>query len=230
MKRLLIVVAFVVLAGGSAPAAVPTGASVIAAVQRNYDRVRDYRADLSLTVKGRKISVEGMKMTVYFKQPDKLHVDAKQGFGLVPTGSFFGNPLREIARSAKAVYVRAERRSGLDCHVVRLSPRQMPHGGDLLVWVEKKHSVIVAMESLGPGGARSAWKHKLVGGRYYLPVEIKADIVTPDGERVNATVTFANYVVNKGINDSVFKTKPDQARFRGPHHPRGPRDAADPDQ
>ena len=159
------VLAFVAV-NGSAMAGQATGASVLAAVQRSYDSVKDYRADMSLTIKGPKVSINDMKMTVYFKQPNKLHVDAKQGLGLVPSGSFFGNPLRDMARNAKPVYVKAEKRAGVDCHVIRLEPNGAQKGAGFMVWVDKKHSAIVAMDMPGQAGGRSTWRHEMIDGKY----------------------------------------------------------------
>lgn len=183
----------------------PTGEQVVAAIKRGLDSVRDYTVDLSLTVKGPQISINNMRMTVYYKKPNKLHVDAKQGFGVVPRGNLFGNPIEELARGARPVYLRSEKKNGRDCHVIKLDPAGSP--GRVTVWVDKARSVVLATSTDGPHAASTQWRYEAIDGRYYLPIEIRADSQlprSPNGKAV-ATLKFSNYRVNKGISDRVFK-------------------------
>lgn len=39
-----------------------------------------------------------MKMTLYYKRPDKVHIEAEQGVAMFPRGSLFGNPLEGFGR------------------------------------------------------------------------------------------------------------------------------------
>lgn len=216
MRRLLSIIVLLTLMT-PALAATPSGDKIIAAMKRQFSAVNDYRVEVSLTVKGPKISINNMGMTVYFKKPNKIHVDATQGLAMVPSGNLFGNPLNEIATSAHVTYVRTEKKLGRDCYVLNLAVERMP----LLLWVDKERSVIVAMD--GAGGFQTTWQYAKVDGKYYLPTQISADMQSPSlahGRRgrfasddtpsagpTKVTVKFSNYKVNKGIDDKIFQEK-----------------------
>ena len=108
MRRIapLILIALTLVAGLPAAAASPSGEAIFAGLKRAFAAVNDYRAEVSLTVKGPRMSINDMRMTVYFKKPNKVHVDASQGMAVVPDGSFFGSPMNELASGARPVYLR----------------------------------------------------------------------------------------------------------------------------
>jgi len=195
-----------------ASAAGPSGDVILAAVKRNYSAVNDYRADVSLTVKGPQVSINSMKMVVYFKKPNKIHADAVNGMAMVPNGTFFGNPFEQMT-NCHATYVRTEMKQGRQCSVLKLNGSNMmsPSQG-LTVWVDKERLVPVAMQSAGEAALKTVWRHEKIDGKYYLPVEIIADMQAPEGpnsgKQIKATLKFSNYRVNKGISDKVFEQKP----------------------
>lgn len=216
MRRFLSIVVLLILIT-PALADAPSGDKIMAAMKRQFSAVNDYRVRVSLTVKGSKVSINNMGMTVYFKKPNKIHVDATQGFAMVPSGNLFGNPLTEIAAAPHATYVRTEKKLGRDCYVLSIANSRMP----LLLWVDKERSVIVAMES--QGGLKSTWQYEKVDGKYYLPSQICADTqgpafspklrrMDPDLDSpgigpTKITVRFSDYKVNKGIDDKIFQEK-----------------------
>jgi outer membrane lipoprotein-sorting protein len=186
-------------------AGTPSADKIIAAMKRQYSTVNDYKADVSLTVKGPKVSINNMRMTVYFKKPNKIHVEATQGLAMVPSGNYFGDPLGHIGDNAHAKYLRTESRSGRQCYVLSLTNGQTP----LTVWVDKQRSVMVAMDS--ERGLKTSWKYDRIDGKYYVPSEIRADVREGQGPAgsgpTKVTVKFSNYKVNKGIDDKIFQEK-----------------------
>lgn len=188
-----------------------TGDQVVAAVKSKFDPIKDYKADITMNLKGPGVSLNNMKMTLYFKKPNKIHIEAKEGMGVVPPGNYFGNPIDELTKNKKAVYVRSEKRNGADCHVVRLDPAQkQSNEPSILVWVDKAKSVIVAIES-PDHGLKSNWTYTKVDGKYYLPSQISAEMDAPSQsgkpQKATTTIKFNNYKVNKGISDKVFEQK-----------------------
>ena len=212
MRRVLLIVCLLVLAGHTGAADRPSGEDVIALVKRTYDAVNDYRVDVTLTVKSEMISIKDMRMTVYYKKPDKLHVEAKQGFAVVPTGTYLGNPMDELTRHAKPVYLKSAKKQGRNCHVIRLDPKSDVAAPKITVWVDAQRGVIVATEMSGPNRVKSVWRHAKIDGKYYLPVEITAEMPLAGKPwqqgTGKVTLKFANYRVNKGISDKVFQQKP----------------------
>ena len=215
-----------------APAvAKPSAEAIIAAVKHNFDAVNDYSADMALTVKGAQVSINNMQATLYFKKPGKVHVEPKQGVALLPPCNLIGNPISELARSTKPAYLGSEKKQGIDCHVLRLDPAGNPQGrGSIKVWVDKQRSVLVATQASGAPALRTEWRTEKIDGRYYLPVEIRADLDQPGSGRLTATVKFSNYRINKGISDKVFIEKPGGPKTGRPRFHRHFRHRSDPDE
>lgn len=214
MRRLLSIVVLLILMT-PAVADAPSGEKILAAMKKQLSSVNDYRADITLTVKGPKISINNMQMTVYYKKPNKIHVEAKQGFAMMPGGNYFGDPLGEMS-SAKATYVRTEKKQGRECYLLDVATPQ----DSMKLWVDRQRSVMVAME--GRQGFKTAWQHEKIDGKYYLPSQISADVQGPAvGHRrhgatqdqsiqsgpTKVTIKFGNYKVNKGIDDKIFEDK-----------------------
>lgn len=214
------VIVCILTLAGAAQAGKITGDQVVASVKKTYAAINDYRVDASLSITGPNIKISKMAMTIYYKKPNRVHVEAKDGVALVPQGSFVGNPIEELSHGSKATYLRSENKAGCYCHVVGLTS---PNGPETTLWVDGKRGVIVASESSGQYKAGSIWRYKLVDGKYYLPVEISAVMSVPGGggfgrgsrhryeasgpQQANMVVSFSNYVVNKGISDKIFERK-----------------------
>ena len=205
---LLIILA---LTAGLAIAAGPSADAILASLKRGFVGVNDYRADVSLTVKGNNVSINGMRITVYFKKPNKVHVDADQGMAMIPRGNFLGNPMSELGNGVRPIYLRSEQKLGRDCHVLKLVSATRANTPPMTLWIDKEHGVLLAMES-AEMGVKSSWSYEKIDGKYYLPAEISADIRAPGGrnagQTAKAVLKFTNYRVNKGISDKVFVEKP----------------------
>lgn len=213
MRRLCSITLLFVLAAATCVvwAAGITGDQVVAAVKSRFDPIKDYKTDITMNLKGPGVSINNMKMTLYFKKPNRIHVDAKEGMGMVPPGNYFGNPVDELTKNKKAVYLRSEKRNGADCRVIRLDPAQKQSNDPcMLLWVDKAKSVIVAVES-PDHGLKSNWSYTRVDGKYYLPSQISAEMNAPSQsgkpKKATTTIKFSNYKVNKGISDKVFEQK-----------------------
>ena len=73
----------------------------------------------------------------------------------------------------------------------------------------------------GPGGFKTSWRYNKSDGKYYLPVEICAEMPNPRGgsQPIKATIGFNNYRVNKGISDKIFQEKtPKPTKMRRYRH------------
>lgn len=209
MRRLGLAPLAFYLAAAAAWAANPSGQAVMAAVLRRTAAVNDYRVDLKLTVKGENISINGMAMTLYYKKPDKMRIEARQGVGIIPSGTYIGDPIAGILRQRKPVYLKSERLNGVECHVLRLEPAEPTAGQQpMTVWVDKRRNVVLATEASEPFHTRTTWRYSTVERRFYLPVEMKAEIDMEQQGKVRAVVTFSGYRINRGIPDSVFDQKP----------------------
>jgi outer membrane lipoprotein-sorting protein len=78
--RSLVLGAVLVTATGSAQ---PSGEEILTRVETSLSGVRDYTVSLEVTADVERLKVPPMHVTMYFKQPDKVHFDS-EGFALLP--------------------------------------------------------------------------------------------------------------------------------------------------
>jgi hypothetical protein len=81
MIRVLVV--GLMLVGGVGVGQEPTGEQILENVEQALAGVEDYTATLDIIADIERISVPPMKVTMYFKQPDKVHFES-DGFALIP--------------------------------------------------------------------------------------------------------------------------------------------------
>ena len=70
--------AFALVHGGE-----PSGEAILRNVQSRIAEVRDYTVHLDVVADIERLNVPEMHVTMYFKQPDKVHLDA-EGFAMLP--------------------------------------------------------------------------------------------------------------------------------------------------
>ena len=96
MKRALFVAFFLVLAAiQSSSAQTPTAADILHNMKKQFETVKDYTAQLKVTVDMERMQIPEMLVKIYFKQPDKIHIEAKN-FAMVPREIAGMNPAQFI--------------------------------------------------------------------------------------------------------------------------------------
>lgn len=193
---------------------------VFAKMESDFKQINDYKVDVELTMKGADVSMNKMPMTVYYKKPDKVRVDSKEGIAIAPQGMVNQNPAAMFTKNFKPKYVRAEKHRGIDCWLFKVSDTRHP-GADLLIWVDPKRAVVVSVESRGQFKMKSDWDYQKIGN-VYLPSKTVTEMEMPAMQpqpgrqsgpppmmqgKTTLTTVYKNYRVNKGIPDSVFVQK-----------------------
>jgi outer membrane lipoprotein-sorting protein len=203
----------------------PLGAGSLTAKQileragRHYDAVRDYTVDAKLTVDSPSMHVPEMKIKVFYKKPDKVHVESRDGFAMLPKqGALVGNPLRDMAAGSDLSVARSERVSGDDCYVIKGTFEHEERSAQATVWIDMRYFLVRRMSvnpEWGPSVSARLWYVK-VGNKYWLPRTTEATVSlppmpdeNPEAERkprgpTIVKLTFANYRVNTGLNDKIF--------------------------
>ena len=187
---------------------------------QHYEVIQDYTADAKVTVESPSMHVPEMDVTIYYKKPDKLHLDSKDGFAVLPKqGAVVGNPLKYLLTSSELTVDGSERVLGDDCYVIKGSFSREGREVQSTVWVEKKNFLVRQLATnpeWGPSVSVKLWYTK-VGLKYWLPSTTSAKVSipplpgeTPDtegGDNAPTTVNikFDNYRVNTGLSDKIFK-------------------------
>ena len=218
-KRALVIAALALLASGCVFAQGMSAKQILAKAGANYDVVKDYVVDARLTVESPRMHVPNMRVKIFYKKPNKLHVDSKDGFAMLPRqGTIMGNPLKDMQSITDLTASKSQKILGDDCYVVTGTFRKDDRSTEITVWIDKKNFLarrISTNPEWGPSISAKLW-YMRVAGKYWMPSMTSANISIPplpeeraDTERKPAgpttvTLKFSNYRVNAGISDAIF--------------------------
>lgn len=198
-----------------------TARQILEKAAKPYAAVNDYTVDARLTAKSPSMHVPDMNMRIYFKMPDKVHIQSKDGFALLPKqGILFGNPIRELLDDADLILAKPGRVMGIDCYAVKSSFYREDRLVDATVWVDKTDFLIrqiYFVTELSPS-VRIRLTYAKVDDTYWLPSTTCAEISAPmipisqprealnvkRGRPMTVTIKFSNYKVNTGLDDKIF--------------------------
>lgn len=202
-------------------------------VVNNFSRVQDYTVDVSIKVDVEFIKVPETKAKIYFKQPDKVHLES-DGFAMLPKSGMEFSPSALINKEHTAIYEKDVMLNGINTSLVKVIP--LGDQGDVIlssIWVDQAKQVIMKVESTtktnGTFTIDFSYDKNFI---YPLPKEIifsfnvdKMNIpATISGETTTENpkkkkgrsdsvtkgkviVKYNNYEVNKGLSDSIFEKK-----------------------
>ena len=199
-------------------------AQILHNVKSQFDLVEDYTATLKVTVDMERMQIPEMFATIYFKQPDKFHIEAKN-FAMVPREIVALNPA-QLADKFDATVVGSERKEGVTVYKLRLisKPEKGKPSRESYIWVDGARWVVIHFEST-PSDVRKVavdLEYETVDGKYTLPSKIEARMDTqqpPDSSaekmynpqrmprKGTASIIYSNYKVNTGLSDEIFEKK-----------------------
>ena len=104
---------------GLAPAAQAQRAQqIVASVKHRFDDVKDYIVSITASVNLERMKIPEMKATLYFKQPDKIHIESKN-FSMLPKEGMGLNP-SDMLSKYDATLLKSEMRNSTMCYDLRL--------------------------------------------------------------------------------------------------------------
>ena len=229
--KLLIALFFITIQMGFSQSKNPD--EIISGVITNFNKVNDYQVDVNIKVDVEFIKVPETKAKIYFKQPDKVHLKA-EGFAMLPKNGMEFSPSSLIKKDYTAIYEQDVDLNGYKTSIVKVIP--LGDQGEVILstyWIDQKKQVIRKVESTtktnGTFTIDFTFDDKI---KYPLPSKIifsfnmdKMNLpATITGETNNekpdkknkkmgsttkgqVIVNYSNYVVNKGVPDSIFEEK-----------------------
>lgn len=200
---------------------------ILSEVKAKFSQVRDYSVDVHIKVDVDFIKVPEMDAKVYFKQPNKMKLDAK-GFAMLPKQAFSFSPSKFLEGSYNAVYSGTEKIDNKTMSVIKVIP--LSDSSEFVLstlWIDTDKDVIRKVESVVKRGGNFSFTIKYdEKTNYPLPASINffldaSKMRLPSREESsdnngkqqkkpaggNILITYRNYSVNKGIPDSIFKEK-----------------------
>ena len=199
----------------------------------NFSKVQDYSVDVNIKIDVEFIKVPETKAKIFFKQPDKIHLES-DGFAMLPKNGMEFSPTALITKEHTAIYEKDVVLNGVNTSLIKVIP--LGDQGDVILstlWVDQVMNVIRKVESTTKTNGTFTIDFSYAKDlKYPLPSEIifsfnvdKMNIpATISGETApknpkkkkgrsdgvtkgKVIVKYNNYEVNKGIADSIFEKK-----------------------
>jgi hypothetical protein len=203
---------------------------IIEKIRQQFSSINDYSADVSVKVDIEFLKVPDINAKVYFKKPDKIHIESK-GFALLPKQGLNFSPDALFERKYTAIYENDSEIDNQTFHIIKVIPEESERGPSIItLYVNSMHYIIGKIITLGErmGKVEVSLDHRLVDNKYWLPE--KVDILldagslrfgrrrqlqketlsenkTEEKQDGRVTLIYSNYVVNKGIDDKIFEKK-----------------------
>jgi outer membrane lipoprotein-sorting protein len=202
-------------------------------VKDEFKKIEDYKAEISVTVDIPFIKMPERKATLYFKQPDEVHIES-DGFAMLPKEGINFSPISLFESKHTSFYEKEEMIGDVNTAVIKVIP--LNDKSDLLLstlWIDPVRNLILKVESSRkPTGTFTIdFDYAEIENKYYLPEQIEFTFsVDPlmfrsrspsqlngddkkeaeDSSKVKTGKVFINYTnfeVNRGIHDSLFNSK-----------------------
>ncbi len=87
----------------------------------NFSKIHDYKVDVEIKIDVSFLKVPDTKAKIYFKQPDKTHIESR-GFALLPKGAMDISPSSLLKGKYTAFFDRVEDYEGVKAAVIKTIP------------------------------------------------------------------------------------------------------------
>jgi outer membrane lipoprotein-sorting protein len=200
---------------------------------KNFDRVKDYQVDINVKVDVEFLKVPDTNAKIYFKQPDKIHLES-DGFALLPKEGLDFSPSALLKKNYTALYEKDVNLDGINTSVVKVIP--IGDEGNVILstlWIDQQKKVIRKIESTTKTNGTFTinfyydddFKYPLPSKIIFsfnfeqlnLPRALNNDTNSDQPQKKRkgfnsntkgqVIVSYSNYKVNKGIQDSIFQEK-----------------------
>lgn len=195
---------------GHAQSAMQTVKQALRATQA----VRDYTATVTVTVDAPNVRIPRRTVKVYYKRPDRVHVES-DGIAILPRDALLmGNLAEHIETYANASFNGTGTLGGRPVQCIKLAPlEEGPGSGRVLVWIDSDRHLLLKSEIWRGGKAMLTVRFKWMSvGSHWMPERITAHMasgaMTGRDEGGTIELSFSNYRINQGLSDDIFTEGP----------------------
>ncbi len=233
MRCMCILLFFVFANGAFAQDITPSGEDILNRMEASFEKIKDYVVTLEATVKMEGVHIPRREATLFYKKPDKIHIESK-GLMFLPRQPMVLNAhyLRE-----KFTPSGVQKEATSEDHVLyrlTLVPKEEVAGVRIEIWVEDTHWSVKKMEitRFKGGNLVAHVEYMMIKGKYWLPKKVLVELTIPVSHRRpyffegsgevedwkenesqkprkgTVTISFKDYRgVNAGLSDEVFKRR-----------------------
>jgi len=206
-------------------------------VKEAFKNILDYEVDIQIKIDVDFLKVPDSEAKLYFKQPNKIHVEAEK-FALLPRQGLDFSPLGLLSGKYTALYEREDTIRDLPTSVVKIIP--LGNDGDIILstfWVDQTRDLIIRMESTKKptGTFRIDFTYEKYDDNYEMPSQMEftftvdrmmfqrgmdgqSDDDEEDSDKKSNSrtgkvyITYTNYKVNQGLPDELFETEKNELK------------------
>jgi hypothetical protein len=204
--------------------AAPTAGDILNRALSSQKGVRDYTANVSVSVNIPNVDIPPRSAKVYVKFPDKVYVESSSIVLIPKQALLLGELAKELKRSTDLVMAGSRQDGARTVYCVKIIPRDAgaPKGREprLMVWIDSSRWVVEKVQAMS--GAVVEASAQFTFGQFqgvWMPTRVSCTIpgrnlgADRDG---TATVDFKDYRLNTGLTDDFFAKK--QASEHRGHH------------
>ncbi len=207
---------------------------ILTKVKETFAKVQDYTVNVNIKVDVDFLKVPETNAKIYYKQPDKIHLES-EGFALLPKEGMDFSPLGLLDNEYTAIYERVDTINNYLTDVIKVIPLSTESDVVLTtLWIDQSRYIIRRVESTPKVGGTFSIELDYENSNINYPLPSKMVFTfnvdrmdLPKGmagelnsrqdsnEKKSKTttgkvfITYKNYSVNKGISDSIFEEKKD---------------------
>ncbi|MDP2209791.1 MAG: hypothetical protein Q8K98_13615 [Bacteroidota bacterium] len=192
-------------------------------VESRFKEIQDYTAEALVSVEMERLRIPRRKMKIFFKQPDKFHLES-EGFAIIPRAGLGFIPSQLHHDKYDAQLISLDTIETYPSYKLQLFLKDL-HKSSYL-WIDKENFVIRKIETATSQGRNVSvvFDYGMIDKKYLMPSNIvvslqnlfESDEDIPDmsGRETHhrrlpragtITITFTKYLVNQNLPDDLFE-------------------------
>lgn len=202
---------------------------ILSKVKSKLDKVIDYKVDVTIHVDAEFVQMPERKAVVYYKKPDKIRIKS-DGFAILPKQGINFSPMKFLNSDYDAIYIKSDTLDKMKVEVVKIIPRSDTSDITLsTLWIDNVNYVVRKIEAITKNSGSFVMKFDYTDkinfglpnnmtfifnmGNMRIPnmnpknIEDKKTMLKNQDVGGKVTVKYYNYIINKGVDDSVFDEK-----------------------
>lgn len=206
---------------------------ILEKVKLEFEKIEDYKADVKIKVDVDFLKMPDREATIFYKKPDKFHIDS-ENFAMLPKSGLNFSPLGFLNYKYTAFYEREDTINGTLTSVVKVIP--LEGNADVVLstfWIDTRRNLILKVElSRKPQGSFTIdLKYLKTSEGFWLPSSLIFSFTADRSlmpRRFNETgdsesnknakdlekektgkvyLNYSNYRINTGLTDDFFDDK-----------------------
>jgi len=231
-KLLLLLFSSVLVFNGFVYAQIKDPDKILQKVKDEFNTIKDYEVDVHVKIDVSFLKAPETDAKVYFKQPDKIHIESDR-FAMLPKEGLNFSPLSFLNGKYTALYEREDTLNNIPVSVVKVIP--IGNDNDVILitfWIDQKRNLIIKVESSKKpmGTFQLDFTYEKYDKKYYMPSSMtftftidkshlpkgmngqmesgdKGDSDNGESQTGKVFITYKNYKINQNLPDSLFDEK-----------------------